>query len=72
MSTVAIYRYLLLYRVSSEKRQSRRWGTREGIEPFKDVAEILEDTATEVDASVVDSLGFTTLDFDPSAGASPP
>jgi hypothetical protein len=40
-----------------DKRKSRRWGTREGIEALKDFAEIIEDTAAENDASAVDFLG---------------
>jgi hypothetical protein len=39
-----------------------------GIESLKDFAEILESTAIEVDASAVDSSGFTQLDFNPTAG----
>jgi hypothetical protein len=46
-------------------RKSRRWGTRDGIESFGEYVEILEFTAMVVDASAVDSLGFTQLDFDP-------
>jgi hypothetical protein len=61
MSKVIIYQYM------GERRKSRRWGTREGIQSRKDFAQIriLEDTAVEVNASAVDSMGFTRLDFDP-------
>jgi hypothetical protein len=62
---ITVYQYMVLDPVGVEKRKSRRWGTREGIESLKDFVEILEDTATEVDTSSVDSLGFTKLDFDP-------
>jgi hypothetical protein len=68
MSTVTVYQYMVLDSFRVEKRKSRRWGTRVGIEALKDFAEIIEDTATEVDASAVDSMGFTTLDFDPHSG----
>jgi hypothetical protein len=68
MTKVTIYQYMVLDYFRVEKRKSRRWGTREGIEALKDFAEIIEDTATEVDASAVDSMGFTTLDFDPHSG----
>ena len=65
MSKVTVYQYTILDLKRVERRKSRRWGTREGIESLKQFAEILEETATEVDASAVDSLGFTQLDFDP-------
>jgi hypothetical protein len=48
-----------------EPRKARRWGTREAIEGLKGSAEILEDTAAEVDAKAIDSIGFSELDFDP-------
>ena len=32
---------------------------------------IFEDTAKEIDASAVDSMGFTKLDFDPGRGRWP-
>jgi hypothetical protein len=65
MSKVTVYQYMVLDTDRNERRESRRWGTREGIASFGDFVEILEDTAIEVDASAVDSLGFTTFDFDP-------
>jgi hypothetical protein len=68
VSKVALYQYPVFDRYRVEKRKSRRWGTREGIESFKHFAEILEDTAVEVDGSAVDSMGFTKLDFDPRPG----
>ena len=68
MSKVTVYQYMVLDAFRVEKRKSRRWGTRVGIEALKDFAEIIEDTATEVDVSAVDSIGFTTLDFDPHSG----
>jgi len=63
MSKITVYQYVMLD--PFQRRKARRWGTREGIESLKQFAEILEETATEVDASAVDSLGFTQLDFDP-------
>jgi hypothetical protein len=68
MNKVTVYQYMVLDSFRAEKRKSRRWGTREGIESLKEFAEILQDTATEVDASAVDSMGFTQLDFNPHAG----
>jgi hypothetical protein len=68
MAKVTVYEYLVVDPYRIERRKSRRWGTREGIESLKDFAEILEGTAIEVDASAVDSSGFTQLDFNPTAG----
>jgi hypothetical protein len=68
VGNVTVYRYMVIDTNRGEKRKSRRWGTRGGIESLGEYAEILEFTATEVDASAVDSLGFTKLDFDPSSG----
>jgi hypothetical protein len=48
-----------------ERRKSRCWGTREAIEGLKGSAEIIEYSAAVVDASAVDSISFTALDFDP-------
>ena len=67
MSKVTVYQYMALGTNLGEPRKARRWGTREAIEGLKGSAEILGDTATDVDASVVDSMGFTRLDFDPHA-----
>jgi hypothetical protein len=52
-------------------RKARRWATRKAINRHKS-AEILEETATEVDASAVSSNGVTGLDFDPRAAISGP
>jgi hypothetical protein len=68
MSKVTVYQYMVLGTNLGEPRQARRWGTREAIEGLKGSAAILEDTAAEVDASAVDSIGFTDLDFDPHSG----
>ena len=63
---VTIYQFMVLDPGRAERRTSRRWGTREGIQSRKDFAEILilEHTAKQVDASAVDSTGFTRLDFE--------
>jgi hypothetical protein len=68
MSQVTVYQYMVLGTNLGEPRQARRWGTREAIEGLKGSAEILELTAALVDASAVDSIGFTALDFDPHSG----
>jgi len=68
VNKVTVYQYIVVDPYRIERRRSRRWGTREGIESLKDFAEILESTAIEVDASAVDSSGFTQLDFNPTAG----
>ena len=65
MNKVTVYQYTILDLRRVERRKSRRWGTREGIQSLSDLTEVLEDTGTEVDASAVDYLGFTQLDFDP-------
>jgi len=67
VNKVTVYQYIVVDPYRIERRRSRRWGTREGIESLKDFAEILESTAIEVEASAVDS-GFTQLDFNPTAG----
>jgi hypothetical protein len=68
MSKVTIYQYQMLNTNLGEPRKARRWGTREGIASLKNFAEILEFNTAEVDASAVDSMGFTQLDFDPRSG----
>jgi hypothetical protein len=68
MSKVTVYQYMVLGTPLGEPRQARRWGTREAIEGLKGSAAILEYTAALVDASAVDSIGFTVLDFDPQSG----
>jgi hypothetical protein len=65
MSKVTVYQYMVLDLAGVEKRKSRRWGTRKGIESLKESADILENTAAQVAATAVDSMGFTVLDFDP-------
>ena len=57
MSKVTVYQYTILDLKRVERRKSRRWGTREGIQSLSDLTEIIEGTGVEVDASAVDSLG---------------
>jgi hypothetical protein len=64
MSKVTIYQHMVVGTNLGEPRKARRWGTREAIEGLKGSAAILEDTAALVDASALDSIGFTDLDFD--------
>lgn len=65
MSEVTIYRFKLYDITTDENRESRRWATREAVERLG--GEVLEDTATEVDASVVATNVFsmTERNFDP-------
>jgi hypothetical protein len=63
MSKVTIYQFKVLDTVV-EPRVARRWGTREAIASLG-WADILENTATEVDDSALNPGGFTPLDFDP-------
>ena len=51
MNKVTVYQYTILDLRRVERRKSRRWGTREGIQSLIDLTEVLEDTGTEVDAS---------------------
>ena len=67
MGKVTIYQYMVLGTNLGEPRKARRWGTREAIEGLKGSAEIIEFAAALVDASAVDSMGFTRLGFDPHA-----
>jgi hypothetical protein len=64
MSTVTVYHFKV-YDVGSDQMQlSRRWATREAIERIR-VGVLIESTAVEVDASVINDEGMTELDFDP-------
>lgn len=66
MATVTIYQFEVYDIQSDQTIKSRRWGTAEAI---KEIAcgRLLEDTAIEVDESVVasDIHGFTVRDFNP-------
>lgn len=65
MSKVTIYRFELYDITTDGNRKSHRWATREVIERLRGT--VLEDTATEVDASAVasDIQGMTARDFNP-------
>jgi len=67
MSKVTVYRFRLYDITTDGTRVSRRWATREAIERLG--GEILEDTASEVDAGAgaSDIAGMTARDFDPHA-----
>jgi hypothetical protein len=64
MSKVTVYQYIVLDTNLVEPRKARRWGTREAIDSLKH-AQIIEDSATLVDAVALNDGGFTKLDFDP-------
>ena len=69
MSKAIIYRFRK-YDISTDAIQtSRRWGTREGIESVE--GKVIEDTATEVNATVVQSdiPGLTERNFQPKRRA---
>lgn len=63
MSKVTVYRFQRYDIVSDQTIRSRCWATREAIERVR--GEVLEDTATEVDASVIGSEvpSMTERDF---------
>ncbi len=65
MNKVTIYQFRIYDAANDEMRKSRRWATREKIEWLR--GEALENTATEVDASLVGSeiAGMTHRDFNP-------
>lgn len=67
MSKVTIYRFSLYDINTDESRQSRRWATLEAIKRLH--GEVHEETATEVDASVLEPSniihGLTARDFNP-------
>jgi hypothetical protein len=65
LNKVTIYRFRLYDITADEPHTSRRWATLEAIERIH--GEVLEDTATEVDAAVVSSdiPGMTERSFNP-------
>jgi hypothetical protein len=65
MSKVKVYRFTVYDITTDENRRSRRWATREAIERAH--GDVLDDTVTEVDSSVLgDEIdGMTARDFDP-------
>jgi hypothetical protein len=67
MGKVTVYQYQILDPKMVERRLSRRWGTRAAIASLKEMADVVEASATDVDEAVLDSTGFTPLNFDPRA-----
>jgi hypothetical protein len=67
MGKILVYRYEMLDQNVVKMRTARRWGTRKAIDGLKS-AEIIEESATLVDGTVLNDAGFTPLDFDPPAG----
>lgn len=65
MSRVKVYRFTVYDIVNDENCRSRRWGTRAAIERIR--GEVLEDTETEVDSSVLgrEIEDMTERHFDP-------
>lgn len=65
MSKVIVYRFRKYNISTDENVESHRWATREAIERVG--GEVLEDTATQVDASVLGRQigGMTERGFDP-------
>jgi hypothetical protein len=51
VAKVKVYRFTVYDITADEQHRSRRWGTREAIDRAR--GEVLEDTATEVDESVL-------------------
>jgi hypothetical protein len=64
---VTVFQYQILDPKVVERRLSRRWGTRAAIAGLKDMADIVEVSATDVDEAVLDPTGFTPLNFGPRA-----
>jgi hypothetical protein len=69
MTMVTVYRFTKYDIASDNICKSRRYGTREAIERL--CGTILEDTAAEVDASVLGAEidGLTSVGFDPYASS---
>jgi hypothetical protein len=65
VSEVTVYRFRVYDITTDENRASRRWATRDAIERVR--GEVLEETATAVDPSVVggEIHGMTERNFDP-------
>jgi hypothetical protein len=66
VSKVTVYRFRKYDIGTDEHQVSRRWGTLEGIESVRGT--VIEDTATEVDASAVGAEipGLTSRNFQPN------
>jgi hypothetical protein len=67
MAKVTVYQFTNYDMASDNVIKSRRWGTREAIEFIK--ANILEDTAVEVDDAVLGRqvAGLSEIGFNPHA-----
>lgn len=65
VSKVTVYRWRIYDIVSDEKRESRRWATREAIKKLG--GEVRDHRAAQVDPSVVDTdiPGMSEGGFDP-------
>jgi hypothetical protein len=65
LSKITIYQFTIYDVANDECRKSRRWATREAIEWLRGT--VLEDTATQVDSSVVGAeiAGMTARGFEP-------
>jgi hypothetical protein len=68
MSNVTIYRFEVYDIITDGLRPSRRWATKEAINSIQG-SKMLEDTAVEVDASVVggEIPGMTEIGYRPNA-----
>jgi hypothetical protein len=60
-----VYQFRMHDIANDENRKSRRWATREAIEWLR--GQVLEETETDVDPSVLDSNGMTERDYNPHA-----
>jgi hypothetical protein len=69
MAKVTIYQFEVYDIQSDQIVKSKRWGTAKGINKIA-CDQMLEDTAAEVDDSVIysDIHGFTPIGFDPQPG----
>ena len=65
MSKAIVYQVSIHDLDKNTDHLSRRWWSPEGFAQMKIRGKLLEDTATEVDASVLDGNGVTAIDFNP-------
>ena len=63
MSTVTVYHAAGYDSVTDDQPMSRRWGTRMAIEAME--LKPLEESAIEVDESVLDAMSWTRIGFVP-------
>jgi hypothetical protein len=66
MSNVKIYQFKVWDTSIDDYRQSRRWGTRDGIKKICGI--VLEETELEINENVIgtDIEGLTVRDFNPT------